>query len=314
MSRLKKFLKEREKRKKIREEQELKEIQLEASASINIDDLQTVCLALGPYRNLTTLTASILFLHPNCQVLNHAGARILSDPRLNFLLGYSNEKFDRFARFAIHISDSGKKAQYGGSITLSHAFKQQYAIGELFKSTGMGLVKEDIKCLFWKESLRTTNCIRENSVDLDTLFGRNDKLRFLMPVRHPVDCAASNLKTGHVDLFASLGQGENVGSVLENILDEFLWFEQLRQVWPGRFFRFFSHDFNHQTIAELAAFLKLPPDEAWYDRALTAFNIRSDYRHSEELMSFYRDCVRRKFGAYPDFAEGLLRYAEPFSG
>ena len=29
-----------------------------------VDNLQSVCMFLGPYRNLTTLTGSFLFLHP----------------------------------------------------------------------------------------------------------------------------------------------------------------------------------------------------------------------------------------------------------
>ena len=47
------------------------------SKSIDISTLETICLLSGPYRNLTTLTASMAVLHPNCQVLNHAQGRIL---------------------------------------------------------------------------------------------------------------------------------------------------------------------------------------------------------------------------------------------
>ena len=52
---------------------------------VDPSQLRSVCLALGPYRNLTTLTAGILSLHPQCQVLNHAGVRLLPDPERNFL-------------------------------------------------------------------------------------------------------------------------------------------------------------------------------------------------------------------------------------
>ena len=61
---------------------------LAAARNVSIDDVRTVCLFLGPYRNLTTLTASILFLHPNCQVLNHAANRIFHDRRTDFFDGY----------------------------------------------------------------------------------------------------------------------------------------------------------------------------------------------------------------------------------
>ena len=71
-----------------------------------------LCLFLGPYRNLTTLTASTLFLHPNCQVLNHASTRIFGDQRIDFFANYSDATFDAFLRYAIHISQSGARGQY----------------------------------------------------------------------------------------------------------------------------------------------------------------------------------------------------------
>ncbi|MEM7479491.1 MAG: hypothetical protein AAF483_31280, partial [Planctomycetota bacterium] len=71
------------------------------SLTRDIGECQSVCLALGPYRNLTTLTAATLFLHPNCQVLNHAGSRIYGNTEVDFLADYSRERFDRFIQFAI---------------------------------------------------------------------------------------------------------------------------------------------------------------------------------------------------------------------
>jgi hypothetical protein len=144
-----------------------KESALLASKSINIESIKTVCLALGPYRNLTTLTASILFLHPHCQVLNHAGQRIFDENELDFIADYTNEKFETFLRYAIYISQGGIRRDYGGSITQSHAFDQKHGIRNLFIASKLSLVKEKITTLFWKESLRTANHIRENNVDLN---------------------------------------------------------------------------------------------------------------------------------------------------
>ena len=90
---------------------------LVASRSLDIRDCETVCLALGPYRNLTTLTAATLFLHPNCQVLNHAGNRIYGNEEVDFLSNYSKERFDRFIQFATQISIQGARGDVGGSIT-----------------------------------------------------------------------------------------------------------------------------------------------------------------------------------------------------
>src|SRR5689334_13648080 len=80
-------------------------IDLILSSFIDISECKSVCLALGPYRNLTTLTAATLFLHPNCQVLNHGGMRIFGNLQVDFLSNnYSEERFNRFVQYAIRIS------------------------------------------------------------------------------------------------------------------------------------------------------------------------------------------------------------------
>ena len=68
---------------------------------VDVDAVRTVCLMLGPYRNLTTLTAAIVGLHPNCQVLNHGGMQVFRNNTINFLGDYSDERFEAFIRFAV---------------------------------------------------------------------------------------------------------------------------------------------------------------------------------------------------------------------
>jgi len=130
------------------EESDIKD--LESSKSINIKSVKSVCLMLGPYRNLTTLTASILFLHPNCQVLNHGASRIYGRKEIDFLSIYEKIKMDRFIQFAITISGKGKRGKSGGSITYSHAFDNKHKMKNIYKKTNLELVKKDIECLFWK--------------------------------------------------------------------------------------------------------------------------------------------------------------------
>jgi hypothetical protein len=288
-----------------------KEIDLVASRNISIDDIRTVCLVLGPYRNLTTLTAATLFLHPNCQVLNHAGRRLFGDRRLDFFLDYSDEKFQRFLKYAVRISQGGTRGSYGGSITRSHAFENQYVMKNVFEKTfGGKLVKENIQSLFWKESMRTSNHIRKHHVDLSDLFVRNEQLRFLLPVRNPLDCAVSNLRRGHVKFFEGANRSTPVEQVVEMILDELLWFENLRVQYPTRFFAFFEYEFNRETLVELAQFLELAPLEEWCSNAIAAFDNQSTYRHSNDLLSFYGEHVQDKFSAHPMFRNKLLRFVE----
>ena len=285
-----------------------KEEDVLASKTVDTASVRAVCLALGPYRNLTTLTASILFLHPNCQVLNHAGERIFNDDRLDFLNGYSALKFENFLRYAIYISQTGKRGAYGGSITVSHAFDDKHPLKQIFESDGGQLLKEDVRALFWKESLVTSNHIRENHVNLAALFSENERLRFLLPVRNPMDCAFSNLKTGHVKYFRGLDEHSQVEQVLEAILDEFAWFENLRARFPGRFFTFFEHEFGRSTLQSLANFLELPADESWVQNAIRAFEIKGHYEVSSSLLSFYRHAVETKFPRHPEFKEKLLTF------
>jgi len=111
-----------------------KEIEFLRARRVDMKDLRSVCLTLGPYRNLTTLTAGIIALHPNCQALNHAGQRIFNDKKLNFLLNYTDKKFDTFVRYAIYASGRGREGPYGGSVTYSHAFGNQHKLTDVWKT------------------------------------------------------------------------------------------------------------------------------------------------------------------------------------
>jgi len=283
-------------------------VDLQKSRSIDIESCRTVCLALGPYRNLTTLTAATLFLHPNCQVLNHAGNRIYGREEVDFLSGYTDERFERFVQFAIQISTKGQRGDFGGSIVHSHAFDAEHRMRTLHQETGAELLKREIHCLFWKESLITANLIRDKKLDLGAVFARNRRLRFLMPIRNPLDSAVSNLKTGHVNLFKGLSKQSPVADVVKAILGEFAWFARLEQKHPGRFFRYFEHEISREMLLRMAEFLQLAPDEGWLSKALVAMETKPSYPHDEALKNFYREQVDANFGEFEPWRAGLLRF------
>jgi hypothetical protein len=281
---------------------------LQASASIDISQVKTVCLAMGPYRNLTTLTASILFLHPNCQVLNHGAERIFGDNRLDFLLQYSKQAADNFIRYAIYLSGHGSRGKQGGSITLSHAFDGKHKIQALYnKQFGDRLIKEEINAVFWKESLRTSFHLRKHAIDLQRLFEQEQRLRFLLPIRNPIDCALSNQKTGHAKLWG-LGQPASVEDILEQVLDEIHWFYQLQQQYPTRFFHYLENKFNHDTVVELADFLCLKQDPEWQEAVLEAFDISKHYEYPAALVDTYASMVENKFEDFPEMKNRLLAF------
>ena len=278
------------------------------SVETRSSDLKSICLALGPYRNLTTLTAGILFLHPTCQVLNHGAGRILPIGQANFLRGYSERRFDNFVRLAIYLSQGGRRGRYGGSITLAHAFEHD-VIRRLYRERyGESLVKPHIESLFWKESLLIANFIREHGVDLADLLSRNDRLRFLMPIRNPLDCAVSNHKTGHSKYFSGLGEGSRE-EILDRILDEIAWFLDLRAEHPDRFFCFFEDEFDEQVLRDLASFLRIEPDAAWIRDALESYQLKKSYDHAPAFVDHYQRSLDARLGAHPTVRARLTGFA-----
>lgn len=280
---------------------------LAASRNVDISTCKTVCLALGPYRNLTTLTAATLFLHPNCQVLNHAGGRIFGNDEVDFITHYSPARLDRFIQFAIAISAKGERGAVGGSITHSHAFTHG-EMKEAFAKTGAQLTKTRIEALFWKESLHTSNLIREKNVDLAAMFAADPRIRFLLPIRNPMDCAISNLKTGLVDVFRGLRRDSPVADVTRAVLDEIRWFAELQEKFPTRFFHYLEHEVSRTMLERLANFLQLEPTETWLHEAASVMKIKPSYDHDPALVAAYREHVRANFVKFPAYSHGLLAF------
>ncbi len=276
------------------------------SKQIDTDNIKSVCLTLGPYRNLTTLIAAIIFLHPTCQVLNHAGVRIFGTKELDFFLNYDEKTFDNFVKYAIHISGGGTRGKYGGTVTLSHAFDHDNMRKSYFERFGNSLIKNNLECLFWKEPLRISKYIKQNHIDFREIFKKNDKLKFLMPIRNPLDCAESNMRTGHMFIFPDLNKQSSYEEVLESILKEFSWFFDLQRKHSDKFFHFFENKFNENTLLDLSKFLKIKPDREWINSALYNFQIKKRYSHAQNRVESYKSLIEKYFKDYPDTLESLI--------
>jgi hypothetical protein len=288
----------------------MKPLELHRSEALDVSGIRTVGVILGPYRNLTTLTAGVLALHPNCQVLNHAGMRILPWRMLNFIRGCTPKRLERFKRYAVHISAGGQRGDYGGSITYSHAFTREPMAGLYRRRFGDLLVKEEIRSLVWKESLRVTNQLRRASTDIDRLLDCAPGLRFVLPVRNPLDTARSNMRTGKTDIFQGLGREASLEETVTAVLEELLWFLELARGRKGHFFHYFQHSWSRHTLTGLAGFLGLEPDPKWIADALEVFRVGSSYRYTEEQIAHYAREVDRLFAGHPQFRQGLLAFAE----
>ena len=272
------------------------------------DRIRSICAFLGPYRNLTTLSASILSLHPNCQVLNHGGFRILTENQLNIFRSSDEATFRRFCRYAIDESQGGTGGDDGGSIIHSHSFRDQRVKSTYLARFPEGKPVGQIQSLAWKESLAVSNYLRQKDINIAALFQANQKLRFLMPIRHPIDCAASNLKTGHAKRFPS--RPRDLEGAIEAVVAEIVDFRRAQQDYPDRFFSFTQHEIDTSLLERLATFLGIPMDPQWEQDVFAACEIRKPYQHGEVEVSRYRALVERSFTDDEEMMQRLLRYVE----
>lgn len=271
----------------------------------DVTGLRTVCLFLGPYRNLTTLTAGVIALHPTCQVLNHGKRAVFRDVEDNFLREFRPETFERFLRVGIEHSASGSRGDAGGSITHSHAFDHE-VMREVFAARyGDATRKDVVECLVWKEPLRSSNALRKHAVDIGALLEQEPRLRFLMPIRRVIDTARSNIKTGHVEIFRGL-RDHTLESVVDAVLDEIAWFLDQRDRWPERFFSFFQDDLDAPLLAELATFLDVDAEERWIRDAMTCYRLTAAYDYEPEQIVRYRASIKHRLERHPAIRDRLL--------
>ena len=287
--------------------------ELAPESELKPEQLKSVCILLGPFRNLTTLTCAVLGLHPNCTVLNHAGLRILPNSRLNFLSDGSADRFREFVRYAGFASRTGSGGPYGGDIRLSHAY--DFEPTREAESRLRGLARGPTTSLVWKDSQRVTNYLRSAQVDVRHLMQRNEKLRFLLPIRNPIDCAISNLRTGHFHFFLRphLSAESPLEEVVAAVLDEIEWFIALRDNsdQPERFFLYFEHEMGREVLERMLAFLALPRDERYLEAAAAAFRIGRPRRKQQAVIDRYAEEVSQKFERYPQIRDELLKFARP---
>lgn len=282
------------------------------SRDIDISGIHTVCLALGPYRNLSTLTGSILFLHPHCQVLNHGGPRVFGNPRVDFVGQYSEERFNEFLRYAVYISTSGRRGLFGGSIRHSHAFDESHSLSQVYsKYFGDTLRKPDIRALFWKEPQITANRMRESGFDLDMVLAQEPRLRFMMPIRNPLDCATSGAITGHCNYLPGIDRQSTFEDVLTAIVDEYAWFIGLKARHPGRFHYFLENDSVSTILAGLLGFMRLEDPPGWSSAVQSAFEVKGGYNHNRARIALLESLVTDRLADFPEFAESILRLADP---
>jgi len=268
------------------------------------DRIDTVAVVLGPYRNLTTLTASALALHPQVQVLNHAAERLWKTPEADFLSCPDAAHLRDFIEKALVASTGGRRGQHGGSILMSHAFDDTGLQALYARRYGDLLLKPGARVLVWKDSMLVQRRLMDAPGSIDRVIETLPQVRFLLPIRHPLDCAVSNIKNQHV--LAILDRLEtDVQTVVDAVLDALAWALEQADRWPDRFFVFTEGEPADAMLPKLGDFLRLADDPRWLDDATAAFDVREKDR-DPALMQGFRESAKARLARWPAVLERLL--------
>lgn len=267
------------------------------------DRITNVVLPLGPYRNLTTMTAALFALHPQSVVLNHAAMRVFGT-RFDPFDDLSPERWRAFKAASTRLLRHGRKSSYGGNVLYSHAFRGG-ALSRLYAERfGDVLLKPAATTLFWKDSMRFQNRFEAGDPAIEAWLAANDQTVFIFPVRDPMDCARSNRATGHWHHLVPKDQAE-FGPILRRVLEALRWFRRLERQDPARFWSFTEAELGVGFPARFAAFCRIAPDPVWLADAPQAIQVAPRGEHRPENRALYAELLDEIFADDPDMRARL---------
>ncbi len=264
--------------------------------------IATFGVMLGPYRNLTTLTAATLALHPSVQVMNHGLDRLTSRPECNFFQNPDDKVLENFLSEALHESEAGTRGDFGGSITLSHAYDHSAMRNAHEARYGKQLVKTHPRCLLLKDSARFQNRIMRLQ-DLSAFLKQFERMQFMLPIRDPLDCAASNMKTGKLE-FLGAPRHSSLDEALNAVLSYLGWALDLADSFPTRVLWFTERDSRPLMFNRWADFLRIESDQRWIRDAESVYRI-SPRVHDSEIRKAADVRIRTKLAAWPAVIDSL---------
>jgi hypothetical protein len=271
------------------------------------DRITNVVLPLGPYRNLTTMTAALFALHPEAVVLNHAAMRVFGT-RFDPFDDLSPARWRAFKAGATRLLRHGRKSSYGGSVLYSHAFRG--SLLALYRERfGDTLLKPGATTLFWKDSMRFQNRFKAGRPAMEDWLAANDQTVFIFPVRDPMDCARSNRATGHWHHLVPKGEAQ-FGPILRRVLEALRWFRHWERRNPARFWSFTEAEIDASFPARFAAFCRLAADPGWLADAPRAIAVVERSEHKPENRELCARLVADLFGDDPDMRVRLAVFLD----
>lgn len=263
-----------------------------------------LAIILGPYRNLSTLTAATLSLHPECLALNHAAERLLADPKSDFFTHANPETLAHFIEAAREASTTRKRGNLGGSILHSHAYDDTALSALYAKRFGANEIKPKAECLVWKDSMRVQKRLMAEKGLFDRLCSAFPDIRFLLPMRDILDCTQSNLSTAHIKFLGGSRRMPIVRAV-DRVLDAFVWALEQRERHPDRVFVLTQGDDPPAIFSALADFLGLSRDKTWLGDVSDAFKIRPGPEHDPQAVAYALKATRTRFARWPEILERM---------
>lgn len=264
----------------------------------NTDDISILAF-LGPYRNLTSFTSAVLALHPHVQVLNHSYNTVITK-KTNFIKNASIASIDEFIRRAAVISSKRRVELFGryivgGSILDSHSFLDHSEVTQTYEARfGSELLKPSFQVLAWKESGRLTDYLMRYEEAFTNVLDHLPRIKFILPIRHPIDCAMSNFKLRYHQAPSFEGRplyehipSDSLEGMLEFIVLSHTWCLRFAESYPDRFFVFSQRDVDDDLFSRLAKFLDIEEDDAWIRDCIKISKIKASYKHQEELIIRY---------------------------
>lgn len=249
----------------------------------------TICLFLGPFRNLSTAVGSYLSLHPECQVLNHGWYDINTTD--NFLINYEEDNVKNFTKLVVDKSNTSDKI---GSMITSHAYKSNKTFGEEYKKRfNDKLIKDDIKSYVWKEGGRISRELRNNGL-IEKIVKDNPNIKFLRPVRNPIRCAISNIERKHGKHFSLKEKEISKNDFLTELMAEYKWIYDLQKKYPNNFFFLHENDMVNG-LDKIQKFLCVEEDKEWVN-SCSKIDIVKHPINDNGLKKLYSEIINRYFG------------------
>ena len=245
--------------------------------------MNTICLTTVASRNLTTLFVSCCMLHPQIQTLNHCPS-MNESPKTDWLKDYSNEKINNFINRVKHINKHEINVDRdGGVIVTDHAFKGY--IKEAFEKRYTTLIKEDMKSIVWKDSPRNTKLLMNQNIE--ELIKKNDKLRFILIIRNPMDTAKSSSNPGYNIRYRDPSKEE----ILTELFERYEWFFENEKKDPKHFMHFFQDEVSDELLERIEGFLMVDRDDRWRDDFKKSWVLKVSYDHASEFKELYKSLI-----------------------